>query len=69
MKVLEIDDNVGVVEAGGVKRRIFLDLVDDAKIGDYVVVHAGYAIHLIDEKEAQENIELINQVFSAADTP
>ena len=69
MKVIEIEGNVGVVEAGGVRRKILLDLVDDARVGDYVVVHAGYAIHTIDEKEARENIELFNQFLTAADIP
>ncbi len=66
MKILKIEENVGTVETGGVRRKIFLDLVDDAKEGDYVIVHAGYAIHTIDEKEAQENIELFNQFLSSA---
>lgn len=64
MRILETDGNVGIVEVGGVKRRIFLDLVEGAVEGDYVIVHAGYAIHKIDEGEARENLELIHQYLS-----
>ncbi|MEW5806410.1 MAG: HypC/HybG/HupF family hydrogenase formation chaperone [Acidobacteriota bacterium] len=67
MKVVKIEENLGIVETGGVKRRIFLDLIDDVKEGDYVIVHAGYAIHRIDEKEAQENLDLIRQYLSATE--
>ncbi len=66
MKILKIEENIGIVETGGVRRKVFLDLVDDAKEGDFVIVHAGYAIHTIDEKEAQKNIDLFNQFLSAA---
>lgn len=64
MRILKTEGNVGIVEVGGVKRRIFLDLVEGASEGDYVVVHAGYAIHKIDEKEARENLDLIRQYLS-----
>ena len=61
MKVVEIYDGGlnGVVEAGGVKRHCFFHMVDDLKIGDYVVVHAGCAIEKLEEKEAKENLAMI----------
>ena len=61
MKVVEIYDGGlnGVVEAGGVKRHCFFHMIDDLKIGDYVVVHAGCAIEKLEEKEAKENLALI----------
>lgn len=67
MKILKVEGNIGIVEVGGVKRRIYLDLVEGAQLGDYVVVHTGYAIHKIDEKEAQENLDLIRQYLSTTD--
>jgi hydrogenase expression/formation protein HypC len=67
MRILKVEGNAGVVEAGGVKRRIYLDLVEEAREGDYVIVHAGYAIHKIDESEAQENLELLQQYLSSTD--
>ncbi len=65
MKVVEIYDGGenGVVEAGGVKRHCFFHMVDDLKVGDYVIVHAGCAIEKIDEKEAIDNMKLLEQVL------
>ncbi len=67
MRILKVEGNAGVVEAGGIKRRIYLDLVEEAQEGDYVIVHAGYAIHKIEESEAQENLELLRQYLSRTD--
>ncbi|WP_035586645.1 HypC/HybG/HupF family hydrogenase formation chaperone [Hippea jasoniae] len=63
MKVVEIYDGGlnGVVETGGVKKHCFFHLIDDLKVGDYVIVHAGCAIEKIDEKDAMENMKLIEQ--------
>ncbi len=63
MKVVEIYDGAanGVVEAGGVKKHCFFHMVDNLKVGDYVIVHAGCAIEKIEENEAQENLKLIEQ--------
>ncbi len=66
MKVVEINNDGmdGVVEAGGVKRHCFFHLVDDLKVGDYVIVHAGCAIEKMDEKSAMENMRLLEQVLT-----
>lgn len=64
MKILNVEGKEGIVETGGVKRRVYLDLIEDVREGDYVIVHAGYAIHKINEVEAQENLELIHQYLS-----
>jgi len=48
----------------GILREVNVSLVD-IKIGDYVLVHAGYAIQVVDEKEAQETIDLWNEILSA----
>ena len=63
MKVAEIYNGGlnGTVEAGGVKRHCFFHMVDDLKVGEYVIVHAGCAIEKIEEKEAKENLELIER--------
>ena len=61
MKIIEIfnDGLDGIVEAGGVKRHCFFHMIDEPKLDDYVVVHAGCAIEIIDEAEARENLKLI----------
>ena len=54
-KVIEIEGSIGIVDFNGVKREVRLDLVD-AKIGDYVIVHTGFAIEKMDEKDALESL-------------
>ncbi|MEM4267412.1 MAG: HypC/HybG/HupF family hydrogenase formation chaperone [Candidatus Woesearchaeota archaeon] len=54
-KVLEKNGNIAVVDFGGVKKEIMLDFVD-AKLGDFVLVHAGFAIQIIEKKSAEEKI-------------
>jgi len=54
MKVVEVNDNTARVEVGGTQRAIGLDIIDPKpKVGEYVIVHAGFAINVIDEDEAQ----------------
>jgi hydrogenase expression/formation protein HypC len=60
--VLERDGDIGKVDFGGTLRQVNLSLVD-AKVGDYVIVHAGYAIQLLDEKDARETLELFREVY------
>ena len=50
------------VEVGGVMRTISLWLTPEAKVGDYVYVHAGYAISVVDEEEAQESLRLLQEL-------
>ncbi len=56
-KVIEINGNYGKVDFGGSFRYVNLSLVE-AKVGDYVIVHAGYAIEIVDEEEAKKTIEI-----------
>ena len=71
MRVIEVigseDDmlspRLGVVEANGVEREVRLDLVDRwPRMGDYLIVHAGFAIHTLDEKEAEANLKLLKEM-------
>lgn len=61
-KILEIDGTEGDVDVSGVHRRISLQMVPEAKVGDYVLLHTGYAISLIDEDEAQETLKLFREL-------
>ncbi len=62
MKVIKINDGLGIVELGGVKREISLQLVEDIKIGDYVIIHAGFAIQKLNEEEAEETLSLLREI-------
>jgi hydrogenase expression/formation protein HypC len=64
-KVVSIKEDKAKVDFGeGVLREVNVTLVK-AKVGDYVLVHAGYAIQVLDEKEAQETIRLWNEILEA----
>ncbi len=61
MRLLERDELEGIAEVDGVRRRIALMLVPEAEVGDWVLVHAGYAIGTVDEGRARETLELLEQ--------
>ncbi|GAA7014360.1 HypC/HybG/HupF family hydrogenase formation chaperone [Helicobacter pylori] len=62
-KVIAINDNVAVLETLGVQREASLDLMGESvKVGDYVLLHIGYVMSKIDEKEALESIELYQEM-------
>ena len=62
-QVLERDGDIGKVDFGGTARQVNLTLVD-AKVGDYVIVHAGFAIQLLEEKDALETLELFRELYA-----
>ncbi|MFZ5639347.1 MAG: HypC/HybG/HupF family hydrogenase formation chaperone [Bacillota bacterium] len=51
------------VDLAGVEREVSLELVPEAREGDYVLVHAGFAIQVIDEEEAQKSLELFKELM------
>ena len=60
-KLMEMNNGMGTVDAGGVKKKISLLLLEDAAIGDYILVHAGFGIQRLDEKQAEESLALLRQ--------
>jgi len=66
LKIAEINGKEAMAEIEGVKRKIRIDFIKELKVGDYVIVHAGFAIEKLDEKLALENMELIKEVTDAA---
>lgn len=59
----EIDSlRMAKVSFGGVMKQICLEWVPEAKIGDYVIVHVGFALNIVDEKEAEETLEMISEI-------
>ena len=61
--VMETDGALAQVDFGGVRRRIAVALTPDVKVGDYVLVHAGYAIQVLDPTDAAEQLALIREVY------
>ncbi len=61
-KIISIDGLIAQVEVGGVSRQVSLQLTPAAKKGDYVLVHAGFAINIVDETEAQETLKLFAEL-------
>ncbi|MDY6796574.1 MAG: HypC/HybG/HupF family hydrogenase formation chaperone [Actinomycetota bacterium] len=62
-EVLELKDNdMALAEIGGIRREVCLMLVDGVREGDYVLVHAGFAIERIDEEEARRTLELFEEI-------
>ena len=67
-KIIEVQGDVAKVDFGeGVLREVNVMLVD-AKIGEYVLVHAGYAIQVIDRKAAEETLQLWNEILEYEET-
>lgn len=62
-KIISLKGGDAEVDFSGVRRRVSLDLVPDAKKNDYVLVHAGFAIQVLDPKEAAETLKVFAEVF------
>lgn len=65
-EVKSIDGVIATVDFGGVTRTANISLVD-AKLGDFVIVHAGYAIQILDRDEAEKTLELFRQMLEQED--
>jgi len=64
-KIISIDeDNYAVIDISGTRREVSLDIVDEeARVGDYVISHAGYAIHKIDPEQAREKLKFLQEII------
>ncbi len=70
VRVLKIDGLKAFVELGGLARQASIMLVPDTQVGDYVLLHAGFAIQKLDEREAEETLSLFAEIAEgAADIP
>jgi hydrogenase expression/formation protein HypC len=67
-KIVKIDDYMATIDVEGAQREISLLLLnEDVKVGDYVIVHAGFAIQKIQEEDAKENLRLMKKIFGVED--
>jgi len=70
-KVLEIDRSgslkMGKVDFGGIQKNICLEWLPDVEVGEYVIVHVGFALSKLDEKEALETLDMLRQIEGGLD--
>ena len=62
--VKSIDGQLAEVEVGGVSRKVSIWLTPEVKVGDYVLLHTGYAINIINQAEANETLRLLEEMVS-----
>jgi hydrogenase expression/formation protein HypC len=65
-EIKSIEGHSATVDYGGVSRKANISLVD-AKVGDYVIVHAGYAIEVLDKEEAEKTLEIFREMLDLED--
>ncbi len=63
-KIVKIENGMGTIDMDGTQREVSLLLQEDARVGDYVIVHAGFAIHRVDEEEALESLKFLRQMVT-----
>ena len=61
-RITSIEGKEAEAEIGGIGRRISLWLTPEAKVGDYVLVHTGYAINVLDQEQAEETLSLLREI-------
>lgn len=66
-KIIELDNQMARVEVGGLTRDASMVLLPDAVVGDFVLIHAGFAISVVDEEAAMETIRLFEQMTGGDD--
>jgi hydrogenase expression/formation protein HypC len=67
VKIVSIDGDEAETEIAGVRRRVSIALTPEAKVGDYILLHTGYAIGVIDEAEAEETLKLLEEIASLSE--
>ena len=66
-KIIKIENQIGTIDMEGTQKEVSLLLQEDVMVGDYVIVHAGFAIHKIDEEEAMESLRVLREILSELD--
>jgi len=67
MRIIAVDGTLATIATAGLEQRTSLMLVPEAQVGDYVLVHAGFAISVLEEAEADETLELIREISAFAE--
>jgi hydrogenase expression/formation protein HypC len=66
-KITHIEDQLATIDVAGVQRQASLLLLEDAQVGDFVIVHAGFAIQRLDAAAARETLQLLREAADRAD--
>lgn len=61
-KIISIKGDTAIVDVYGVQREANLMLCPGAKVGDYIIMHAGFAIHILDKKDAEETLQMFKDI-------
>ena len=67
LRLVSVNGTDAIGEVGGIQREVSIMMTPNVKVGDYVIVHAGFAIQVLDQKEAEENLELLRQIGEMAE--
>lgn len=65
-KIISKKSDTAIVDVSGVQREANLMLCPDAKVGDYIIMHAGFAIYLLDKKDAEETLQMLSDMKDLA---
>ena len=68
-KIVALQGEYALVDLDGIQRQVSLRLVEDVGVGDYVIVHSGFAIHKIDEDQARESLAILRQAVGLMNGP
>jgi hydrogenase expression/formation protein HypC len=69
MQVMSIDGETAVCEIDGVRREASLMMVDGVSVGDFVIIHAGFAIEKLDEEDARETLQIFRELIAQGVMP
>lgn len=67
VRVVSLEGDEAEIEIGGVRRRVSIALTPEVKAGDYVLLHTGYAIGVVDEVEAKETLKLFEEIINLSE--
>ncbi|MDT7543419.1 MAG: hydrogenase expression/formation protein HypC [Acidobacteriota bacterium] len=62
IEMVDVENHIAKVDVGGVRRNINIGMLDDTKVGDYVLIHVGFAMTKIDEHEAEETLRILKEI-------
>jgi len=68
MKVTQVQGHRGMADIGGMRRQIDLRFLEDVQVGDYVLVHAGFALQRLDHDQAEETLALLREILDSDET-